>query len=109
MKDRKTQGFRADAAETAALTLPDHRATGRIFKAVDYEHDKPELDLRAKREDARFRQRKHRAIKRVSSLLGEECGIVVKAFLSYKGADDINMPEAVFCDRLKKVIKFFNA
>ena len=109
MKDRTVLGRYRDVRDITAAVRTDRRATSRIFDAVDYEHVKPALDLRAKREDARFRQRKHRAVERVSSLLGEECGIVVKAFLSYKSAADINMPEAVFCDRLKKVKKFFNA
>ena len=37
MKDRMTLGFNADAAETAALTLADNRATERIFDALDWE------------------------------------------------------------------------
>ena len=39
MKDRMTMGFGADAAETAALTIPDERATERIVEAVDWEQD----------------------------------------------------------------------
>ena len=40
MKDRMTLGFGADVAETAALTVPDDRATERIVEAVDWEQDK---------------------------------------------------------------------
>ena len=36
---RTILGHRADVAETAALTLVDPYATGRIFKAIDFEHD----------------------------------------------------------------------
>ena len=39
MKDRITLGHEADAAETAALTLADDRATERIFAALDWERE----------------------------------------------------------------------
>ena len=36
MKDRMTMGFVADAAESAALTIADGRATERIVEACDW-------------------------------------------------------------------------
>ena len=39
MKDRMTLGFKADAAETAALTMVDPQATERIFAACDWEQE----------------------------------------------------------------------
>ena len=39
MKHRMTLGHDADAAETAALTLADDRATERIVEALDWEDD----------------------------------------------------------------------
>ena len=39
MKNRKTLGIDADVAETAALSLADEQATGRIFASLDYDAD----------------------------------------------------------------------
>ena len=39
MKDRMVLGRDADVAETAALTLADHRATERIVDALDWERE----------------------------------------------------------------------
>ena len=39
MTHRKKMGFAADAADSAALTVADPRATEMIIEACDYEHD----------------------------------------------------------------------
>ena len=109
MKDRMTLGHDADVAETAALTLADGRATERIIEHLDREHDERVRDLLEKRENARLRQRKSRAVKLVRARLGEVYGVVVKAWLDHKNARDIGIPERTFCDRLKKVKIFFEA
>ena len=43
MKHRKTMGHCADAAESAALTVADPRATERIIEACDYEESSESL------------------------------------------------------------------
>ena len=61
MKIRKTLGIDADVAETAALSLADEQATGRIFASLDYDADEKNRRrimrnalLRLKRNDRNF-------------------------------------------------------
>ena len=107
MKDRKTSGFFADAAETAALTLADPRATERIFDALDWEHDERERDLEERRRKKREEKRRNRAVKRVKKVLGADCADVLRAWLNGRTWSDIGIPRRTFGDRLKKVKIFF--
>ena len=96
MKDRMTQGFRADAAETAALTLPDLRADQRIFDALDWEHDE-------RRRDAEVRRRRNTVVQRVRRALGNDCANLTYAYLKGKSWREIGIPRSTFFHRLKKV------
>ena len=109
MKDRMTLGFNADAAETAALTLADNRATERIFDALDWEADERERDLVEKRRRKREEKRRNRAVKRVEKILGAVYAEVLRAWLNGRAWSDIGIPRRTFGDRLKKVKDFFHA
>jgi len=102
MKDRMTQGFRADAAETAALTLPDLRADQRIFDALDWEHDE-------RRRDAEVRRRRNTVVQRVRRALGNDCANLTYAYLKGKSWREIGIPRSTFFHRLKKVKIFLKA
>ena len=105
MKDRMTMGFAADAAESAALTIADPRATERIIEACDYE---PENNLSAIKEfSLNDEQCKLAAVERVRRALGNKCGNVIHAYLNHKNWEDLKMPRATFLYALKKVEDFF--
>ena len=97
-----TQGFRADAAETAALTLPDLRADQRIFDALDWEHDE-------RRRDAEVRRRRNTVVQRVRRALGNDCANLTYAYLKGKSWREIGIPRSTFFYRLKKVKIFLKA
>jgi rubrerythrin len=109
MTHRKTMGFAADAAESAALTIADPRATERIIEACDYEHDKLNQELEARRLKNREIQRRIRALKRVREKLGDTYADVLEAFLKCRTWEDLGIPRRTFDDRLKKVKIFFEA
>ena len=92
MKDRTTMGFTADAAESAALTVPDPRATDRIVEALDYAHDR-------RAEGARIAA----ALRRLNA----DNRAFAKAVLSGKGWQEIGVSRQLFEWKLKKVEKFF--
>ena len=92
MKDRMTMGFGADAAETAALTIPDERATERIVESLDWEQDR-------RTEGARIAA----ALRRLDAT----DRAFVKAVLDGCRWDDLGMPKASFYRELKKVEDFF--
>ena len=102
MKDRKTQGFRADAAETAALTLPDLRADQRIFDALDWKNDE-------RRRNAEERRRRNTVVQRVRRALGNDCANLTYAYLKGKSWREIGIPRSTFFHRLKKVKIFLKA
>ena len=93
MKDRMTMGFSADAAETAALTIPDERATERIVEALDWEHDR--------------RAEGHR-IGAALRHLGRDDRTFARAVLSGKDSRDLGMSRQLFEWKLKKVENLFH-
>jgi hypothetical protein len=105
MKDRMTMGFAADAAESAALTIADPRATERIIEACDYN---PENQLSAMMDiDLNDELRRNAAVHRVRRALGNKCGNVIHAYLNHKNWEDLKMPRTTFLYALKKVEDFF--
>jgi hypothetical protein len=109
MKDRMTMGFAADAAESAALTMVDPRATERIIEALDYQHDRLNQELEHRRQKNRETQRRIRALKKVRQELGDVYADVLDAVLKYQTWKDLGIPRRTFDDRLKKVKIFFRA
>jgi len=85
-------GRSMDAATTAARTLVDRRAEGRIVKALDWEHDR-------KAEGARIAA----ALKRLSAA----DRAFARAVLDSKGWAEIGVSRQLFEWKLKKVEKFF--
>ena len=105
MKDRMTLGRDADAAETAALTLADPRATERIFDALDWEHVE-----RCDREmGVAEKSRVKTAVQRVRRALGDGCANVAYAYFNHKTWREVGIPRRTFFHRLKKVKIFFRA
>ena len=100
-------GRSMDAATTAARTLVDRRAEGRIVKALDWEHDRRQAAIRERRRKERERKRRRRAVGKVKKMLGADCANVLKAWLDRRTWRDIGIPERTFWDRLKKVKNFF--
>ena len=90
MKDRMTLGFSVDAAETAALTVPDDRATDRIVEAMDYAHDRK---AEKNRIDAAVRR------------LPPADRAFARAVLGGRGWREMGLSRSTFSDRLKKVEK----
>ena len=107
MKDRMVLGRDADVAETAALTLADHRATERIVEELDREHDERIAEIMERRRKERDRKRRNRAVGKVKVALGEVYADALKAWLNGQTWSDIGVPERTFWDRLKKVKIFF--
>ena len=107
MKDRTTLGHCADAAETAALTLADLRATERIIEACDYvetANASPESDISLLDEPCI-----HAAVERVRRALGNTCAKVTLAYLHQKNWREAGIPERTFRHALKKVQNYFSA
>ena len=94
MKHRMTRGFGIDAAETAALTVGDPRATERIIEACDWRDDrikgKSRIDNALRRLDAADRA-------------------FARAVLRGKSWREMGIPNSTFSIRLKKVEKSFSA
>ena len=105
MKDRMTLGHIADAAESAALTVADPRATERIVEACDYTETanaSPSTDISLLDE-----QCIRAAVERVRRALGNKCAEVARAYLNHKNWRNINIPERTFQHALKKVKNYF--
>ena len=92
MKDRMTLGFGADAAETAALTVPDDRATDRIVEAMDWEQDE---------------QRRKSLIDHAVRRLKKCDRAFAKAVLRGASWRDMGISKQLFSWRLKKMENFF--
>ena len=93
MKHRMTRGHSADAAESAALTVEDPRATERIVEICDWQFvrrkEKNRIDNALRRLDASDRA-------------------FARAVLGGKSWRDLGMPKSTFSVRLKKVEKTFS-
>ena len=105
MNHRKTMGFIADAAETAALTMVDPRATERIIESCDYVEEEAFAE---KVIDLTDEQCRNAAVERVRRALGNTCARVVQAYLSRKDWRNIGIPERTFHHALKKVKNYFS-
>ena len=92
MKHRMTRGFGIDAAETAALTIVDPRATERIVEACDWRQ------IRTK-----GKNRIDNALRRLNA----HDRAFARAVLGGKSWRDLCMPKSTFSVRLKKVEKIF--
>ena len=94
MKHRMTRGHSADAAESAALTVADKRATERIVETCDWKFvrkkEKNRIDNALRRLDASDRA-------------------FARAVLGSKSWRDLGIPKSTFSVRLKKVEKLFHA
>ena len=107
MKHRMTRGFGIDAAETAALTVADLRATERIVEACDYTETanaSPTTDISLLDE-----QCIRAAVERVRRALGNKCAEVARAYLNHKNWRSLGIPERTFQHALKKVKNYFSA
>ena len=104
MKHRKTLGFGSDAAESAALTLADPRATERIIEACDYAEEEASA---GKAIDLTDEQCRNAAVHRVRRALGNTCGNVIHAYLNHKNWKDMSIPRSSFLYALKKVENYF--
>ena len=93
MKHRMTRGFGIDAAETAALTVADLRATERIVEACDWRQ------IRTKEKN-----RIDNALRRLNA----HDRAFARAVLGGKSWRDLGMPKSTFSVRLKKVEKTFS-
>ena len=93
MKHRMTRGHSADAAESAALTVADKRATERIVEACDWKFvrkkEKNRIDNALRRLDASDRA-------------------FARAVLGGKSWKEMGMPKTTFSDTLKKVEKLLS-
>ena len=94
MKDRMTMGFAADAAESAALTIADPRATERIVEACDWR------DIRTKEKNR---------IESVLRRLNKSDRAFARTVLSGKSWREMGIPKSTFSDTLKKVEKVISA
>ena len=106
-RERIVLGHRADVAETAALTLVDRRAEGRIIAALDWEHDSRVAQAKERCRKERDRKRRNRAVGKVRDILGPDCAEALDAWLNGRTWRDIGVPERTFRDRMKKVKIFF--
>ena len=93
MNHRKTMGFAADAADSAALTVADPRATERIIEACDWKSihkkEKNRIDNALRRLDNSDRA-------------------FARAILSGKSWRDMSIPKSTFSVRLKKLKNLFH-
>ena len=93
MKDRMTLGRDADAAESAALTLADERATERIYDALEWE-----------RERRSAKNRIDAAMRRLTKCDRD----FARAVLRGKSWCDMGISKSTLSDRLKKVEKLLS-
>ena len=94
MKDRTTLGQCADAAETAALTLADSRATERIIEACDWRQ---------------IRTKEKNRIDNALRKLNAHDRAFARAVLGGKSWRDLGVSRQAFNVRLKKVEKVISA
>ena len=98
MHDRITLGFAADAAETAALTMADTRATERIYddcdRATRSRERKKAIDALAIMVERRFSKKYSR---------------IARAMLRGEKPDQKMVPERTFRYARKKIQNFFHA
>ena len=94
MKDRTTLGHCADAAESAALTIADSRATERIIEACDWRQ------IRTKEKN-----RIDNALRRLNA----HDRAFARAVLGGKSWRDLGVSRQAFSVRLKKVEKVISA
>ena len=94
MKHRKTMGHCADAAESAALTVADPRATERIIEACDWRQ---------------IRTKEKNRIDNALRKLNAHDRAFARAVLGGKSWRDLGMPKSTFSVRLKKLKKSFYA
>ena len=94
MTHRKTMGFTVDAAETAALTIVDPRATERIVEACDWR----QIHTRGK-------NRIDNALRRLNA----HDRAFARAVLGGKSWRDLGVSRQAFSVRLKKVEKVISA
>ena len=94
MKHRMTRGFGIDAAETAALTVADLRATERIVEACDWRQ------IRTKEKN-----RIDNALRRLNA----HDRAFARAVLGGKSWRDLGVSKQAFSVRLKKVEKVISA
>ena len=94
MKHRKTLGFGSDAAESAALTIADPRATERIVEACDWRQ---------------IRTKEKNRIDNALRKLDNEDRAFARAVLGGKSWRDLGVSKQAFSVRLKKVEKVISA
>ena len=94
MKDRMTMGFAADAAESAALTIADPRATERIVEACDWRQ---------------IRTKEKNRIDNALRKLNAHDRAFARAVLGGKSWRDLGVSRQAFSVRLKKVEKVISA
>ena len=93
MKHRKTLGFGSDAAESAALTVADPRATERIIEACDWRQ---------------IRTKEKNRIDNALRKLDKADRAFARAVLGGKSWRDLGVSKQAFSVRLKKVEKTFS-
>ena len=93
MKHRKTMGHCADAAESAALTVADPRATERIIEACDWRQ---------------IRTKEKNRIDSILRRLNASDRAFARAVLGGKSWKEMGMPKTTFSDTLKKVEKLLS-
>ena len=94
MTHRKTMGFAADAADSAAITVADLRATERIVEACDWRQ---------------IRTKEKNRIDNALRKLNAHDRAFARAVLGGKSWRDLGMPKSTFSVKLKKVEKTFYA
>ena len=93
MKHRKTLGFGSDAAESAALTVADSRATERIIEACDWRQ---------------IRTKEKNRIDSILRRLNASDRAFARAVLGGKSWKEMGMPKTTLSDTLKKVEKLLS-
>ena len=94
MKHRTTRGHSADAAESAALTVADSRATERIVEACDWKFAR-----------TKEKNRIDNALRRLNA----QDRAFARAVLGGKSWRDLGVSRQAFSVRLKKVEKVISA
>ena len=94
MKHRKKLGFGSDAAESAALTVADSRATERIIEACDWRQ---------------IRTKEKNRIDNALRKLNKTDRAFARTVLGGKSWRDLGVSKQAFSVRLKKVEKVISA
>ena len=93
MKHRMTRGHSADAAESAALTVEDPRATECIIEACDWQF---------------VRRKEKNRIDSILRRLNASDRAFARAVLGGKSWKEMGVPKTTFSDTLKKVEKLLS-